>query len=214
MGRFCNINGGRMKLAIGIPSGDQCFMDFTISLSQMLMYTLENRGMIKGLSRDIAIINAKSSIVHKGRSEIIEGCVRNGIDKVLMVDTDMTFPPSTAIDLLKRNKKIVAANVCSRRPPMIPNTRDINRKIIDFRKVHGVKEVGYVGTGLIMIDVDVFVKLGKPYFNIEWDEKNQRFDGEDYNFCEKAREKDYKIYCDFDLSEHVGHIGTTLCRTK
>lgn len=48
------------------------------------------------------------------------------------------------------------------------------------------------------------------------DEALKRFDptsktiSEDYNFCRKARKGGFQIWCDFDLTFKIGHIGTHL----
>jgi hypothetical protein len=57
----------------------------------------------------------------------------------------------------------------------------------------------------------VFDKLAKPYFRFEVDDKEQIV-GEDYVFCDRAREAGFRIWCDAALSREIGHIGQSIHR--
>jgi len=53
----------------------------------------------------------------------------------------------------------------------------------------------------------VFDTLAKPYFRYVTDEVGGEIVGEDYVFCDRAREAGFRIWCDAALSLEIGHIG-------
>lgn len=191
-----------MNIAIGIPSGDMVHKGFAMSLVGIIQYTNQHRPDIKA-----ACIDTRASIVQKGRHEIVEAALSIQADKILFLDSDMMFPANIATELEKQGKDIIGLNYTTRRIPIRPTCMKIDKSGYEDYKLSGVKEVGYIGTGALLVSCEVFKKIGKPYFNVFWDDKASRFVGEDYAFCDKARELGYKIYCDFDLSKEVIHIG-------
>ena len=63
------------------------------------------------------------------------------------------------------------------------------------------------GMGVMLVDLDVFQAIGKPYFAIGYSKAVDDYSGEDTYFCEMARQKGYDILIDWPLSEQVGHRG-------
>jgi hypothetical protein len=57
----------------------------------------------------------------------------------------------------------------------------------------------------------VFDKLSKPYFRFETD-AHGAIVGEDYVFCDRAREAGFRIWCDAVISREIGHIGQSVHR--
>jgi GT2 family glycosyltransferase len=66
-------------------------------------------------------------------------------------------------------------------------------------------EAYFVGTGVCLINMDVFKKLKAPYFAFTVDKNGQVANGEDGTFCDKARKAGYRVWCDPTIS--VGHLG-------
>jgi len=56
-----------------------------------------------------------------------------------------------------------------------------------------------IPTGCLLINMGVFDKLSKPYFRFETD-ANGAIVGEDYVFCDRAREAGFRIWCDAVMS--------------
>lgn len=70
-----------------------------------------------------------------------------------------------------------------------------------------LEEVTQAGMGLILVDSDVYRKIGEPYFALGFNPKEKCYIGEDFYFCDKARKNGYRIMIDQQLSKEVRHIG-------
>ncbi len=193
-----------MKVAIGVPSGDTVHADFAFSLSRMVLSTAKNTKI-----EIEQFISAKSSIIQKGRHSLVEAALLTKADYILMLDSDMTFPEDLLQVLVSKNKDIIGCNYGTRRVPFKQLVKTLTKEYYPEKK-DGVEEVGYLPTGVILIKLDVFRKFVKPYFDVVWN--GEDFNGEDYNFCDRARNLGFKVFCDFTLSKYIGHIGTAIVR--
>lgn len=191
------------KVIVGIPSGDMIHADFASSLIQMMIHSAYNCS-----NTDMAIINEKTSLVHKGRNKIVTEALKIGADKILFIDSDMTFPEYALKRLLDSGREIIGCDYMRRRPPYKNTTKGLSGDYLGYME-GGIKEVSYIGTGLLLVDCKVFQKIWTPFFDTKWDECINDFVGEDYMFCEKARQHGFNIYCDLDLSKDVCHLGVT-----
>lgn len=191
----------RLNIAICIPSTDMVHADFAMSL-----VGLATNSAVKV---NIGIINEKGSIIQRSRHTMVETALGSKglkFDKILFIDTDMTFPAEGLLRLLACNKPVVGCNATTKRPPIQPTCRALDKSFINPDD-EGVIEVGYIGTAFLLVDLCVFKAIGKPYFRVDYDAKKDIFNGEDYNFCDDARSQGFKVYCDNDLSNEIGHIG-------
>jgi hypothetical protein len=59
----------------------------------------------------------------------------------------------------------------------------------------------------MLVQSEVFTKIGKPYFALGYSPADDNYVGEDFFFCKKAREKGYQILIDQGLSKEVRHVG-------
>jgi len=131
---------------------------------------------------------------------------------ILFLDSDMRFPRNTLLRLLARNEVIVGANYSTRANPVKPVTfrddEDPDGRVYTEADSVGLEEVASVGFGCVLIDLDVFRALSRPWFNFEWDPKARNFTGEDVFFCRRARkELGQKVFIDHDLSHEIKHVG-------
>jgi len=191
----------KKRILIGIPSMDMVHADFAMSLGVIMYHAASLKGY------EVSIINQKTSIIQKGRHDLIDLAFQVEADKVLFLDSDMIFPYNVVEVLASAKKDIIGCNYCTRTEPSMPTCRDKDRRLIGFKRLEGISEVGYIATGCLLIDLEVFKRIGKPYFTVKWNEDKQWFQGEDYCFSEQAREAGYEIYCDHDLSRSVQHIA-------
>jgi hypothetical protein len=65
-------------------------------------------------------------------------------------------------------------------------------------------------TGCLLIKMNVFSKLRRPYFHLRVDEGLGVEIGEDIVFCEKARKEGFQVWCDPALSLELGHVGQSV----
>ena len=131
--------------------------------------------------------------------------VNENCDYLFLTDDDMIFPPNTLKKLLSYQKDIVGV-AC--------HPRNSEKKTyVTLDKVHKdntdlpkeLFECERVGTGIMLIKTEVFKKLSWPFFAFKSDINGFTLNGEDWFFCDKAREAGFKIWCDPTLS--IGHIG-------
>jgi len=191
-----------LKVVIAIPSEDQVYTDFALSLVTMVSMTLQKHSSIIILS----IVNEKSCSIAQSRCKLVEMAKQQKADAILFIDDDMVFPADLLIRLAKHNKDIVGCEAITHRIPFKSNCVKISGQSTDGSD-HGLEEVYSVGTGIMLIRMPVFDKLTIPYFDQIYDKEKNRWQGEDVGFCIKAGLAGIKIYVDHDLSKSVDHLG-------
>lgn len=198
-----------MKLAIAVPSGDMMYADFALSLNAMCIHTLMKQIQIT------AIINKKGSMVNQARCSLVEDAKKTGASHILFIDSDHVFPKDLAERLIAGNKDIIGIHCVTKRQPIRSNCEDLKGNRLT-KPGAGIEEVSRLGTGIMLINLDVFNKMKLPYFEFKFDKgglmgrRSPHWVGEDYFFCEAARHHGYKIYVDHDLSKECYHIGTSM----
>lgn len=180
-------------VAIGIPSGDMVHADFAMRLATLCL----NPGA------RTCIINAKSSLVALGRNQCVEAAKLAGATHLLFLDSDMLFPIDTMTRLLRHNKDIVGAAYSQRVAPFHP--LGVTQEGEHMHVTSGLRRMKIIPTGCLLINLKIFDKLAKPWFNTRVE--GEKILGEDYYFCEQAHKAGFEIWCDGDLSREVGHIG-------
>jgi hypothetical protein len=128
--------------------------------------------------------------VHQNRETIINQAIKGNCSHLLFVDSDMMFNHDMINKLMDLNKDVVGIK-CNKK--IFPLTPLVN--------VEELSEVPFVGTGIMLINMDVFKKMDKPYFS--FDDKSE---SEDQYFCNKVIENGFKVWCDPTIP--IGHIGT------
>jgi len=131
--------------------------------------------------------------VHINRQMIADEALKSECSHLLMVDSDMMFGCDAIVRLMNNNKDIVAARYNKR---IIPTVSTV---LGDFTQP---TEVPFLPAGFMLVNCDVFKKIGKPYFS------HQDAESEDVYFCEKAKKNGYKLICDPTIQ--VGHLGTAV----
>lgn len=190
-----------MKLAIIVPSGDMVHADFAMCLAAMCI-DLQKSG------HEVALINPKSSLVQKGRTDGVIHAQEIGAEAVLFIDSDMTFPHTTARQLIDRKASIVGVTCTRCRPPIELIGKKLSTdKPFQLEDLNtGLQYAATLGMGIMFIHIRVFAELPKPWFHVE--QSSSIVISEDEWFCSLAVDCDVPIRCDTDLSAHIGHIGT------
>ena len=156
--------------------------------------------------------------VAENRNYIATQAVRNKSDYLLMIDDDMTFPSDTLDQLIADNKDIVGVAYHSRgstdKIKLVPDIMSIAEvdkgKYINLEEETDPKykdtfECYATGTGIILIKTEVFLKVPQPWFEFTYFENGKCKEGEDWNFCFKAKDNGYKIWTNPKIK--VGHLG-------
>ena len=189
------------KVAICFPSADMVHADFALALAGLCNSTPP---------LETPIVNNKSSIVAAARNDGVRSARELGCDHLLFLDSDMTFPRTTLHRLLVHREPIVGATYVKRAPPfgLLGSALDPH-PTTDAR---GLTEMRRIPTGCLLIRMSVFDALTKPYFRYITDETGGEIVGEDYVFCDRAREAGFRIWCDAALSLEIAHLGQHACR--
>ena len=194
-----------MKTMIAIPCMDTVQTEFASSLMN-----LQRVGSIRTVFLPGSLIYAART--NLGRMAIGENC-----DYVLWIDSDMVFPDTLLIDLMKdmEGRDIVSAICHMRRAPFRPvlwkklrlgETAFLNESEgwPDYPR-DGIFEVEGCGFGCVMMRTEVLKTVIDKYHELFAPLPGY---GEDLSFCIRARGCGYKIHADPAIQ--VGHKASTI----
>jgi hypothetical protein len=200
-----------LKIAIGIPSPGMWYADFAMNLIALMNYSLE-RELIKNRKTDLRVIHNRGSILPKQRLEIVKNAQEAGADYLLWLDCDHTFPANLLEQLLSHKKDVCAINCVTKSIPANPTARQKSETILGGAPVYSypnakLERVWRVGTGVMLVDMNVFEKTGANIFHMQYREDTKSYQGEDWTMCEAIEREGFEIWVDHELSVQVGHIG-------
>lgn len=174
------------------------------SLDRLVAYSISN-------GVNVVIAKTYGSIIPMNRNKLIAKAIENDADYVLLIDSDMVFGEDSLVQLLKHKRDIVSALCVAKTPPFNPVAKVLNkdggytiRAGLDEGRFYS--DIDMVGAAYLLIKIDVFSKIKKPYFAMP--EFMDSIMGEDVYFCRKAKEVGYDICIDTSLV--VGHIGEAI----
>jgi hypothetical protein len=201
------------KVLISIPNTGLIRIETMVSIVEML-----------GNSQvECKFSTPDSCYVAMNRCQSANEAVMDDYDFMLCIDTDMIFPADALNTLLGRDKDIIGVTYNFRTGPpgsviaIDPNNADgvpMARSSIDdyegARYIATLPDEPFIcaalGTGFLLIKVDVFRKLPQPWFHVTpYINGAEDMMGEDYWFCKIAKEHGYDIWCDPSIA--MGHIG-------
>ena len=187
----------QLKLAIGLPM-----------LHPFIHYKFVNSYLGLQRPQGSTAISLVGSLTSLARNSIVDIAIERGFTHLLFLDTDMTFPADTIKKLISHDKDIVSGLYFERYAPYRPMLRkrlDDGYSLVDYTK-GGLVECDALGAGCLLVKIDVFKKIGKPYFEYRLTKKGikETFLSEDIVFCERAREEGFKIFCDTTI--RCGHL--------
>ena|SRR3990167_2575188 len=186
----------RIKLAIGMTTAGQIKSQTAFCLFRAL----------KNFPYEYDVLIKEGGALHANREQVAKLAIQLQCTHLLFVDSDMQFEKDAIIRLLEREKDIVGVHYNQRKLPLTSTV------IMDKEKKLALKETfttcDGVGTGFLLINLDVFKKLSHPWFFWESDSEGNISMSEDFWFCKKAREAGFEIWC--DLSVPIKHLGDYL----
>lgn len=194
-----------MRTLIAVPCMDMVHTDFLRAL-----LSLEVTG-------EVQYTFAQSSLIYDARNKLADVAISEDFDRVLWLDSDMTFPP----DLFRRlhadldgGKEFVSGLYFGRRPPFGPI---VYRQLYFTHEDHwptphadsfedypedAVFQVAGCGFGAVMMTVDllrrIYERFGPVFSPVSGF-------GEDLSFCLRASELGAGLWCDSSLK--LGHVG-------
>ena len=204
------------KILIAIPSFGNIYFETTVSLLNLR----------DNCPFNTAIKLKKATYVHTARNRLVYDAVAAEATHLMFIDADMQFKPNAFNEMMeksiKRNLDLVGGLYVSR----FNEKTNIIKKIIkpkdgepflqDIKELPTTKdlfEVDVIGTGFLLIKMDVFKKLNPPFFYYtspkEFGMKEVPFPnselGEDVVFCLNAKKSGFQIFCDPTIE--LGHVG-------
>jgi len=185
------------RVGICVPSTGQV-------LTKFMHYLID---MLNCCDVPFYFYSCEGCLIPKNRQQMVQWARDDGCSHVLFLDADMKFPPDLLDILLYRDCDVIAANCTSRKHPVKFLAEDEGAQVITDSDSVGIQQVNRVGTGIMLIRVDVFDCIAEPWFIIGYNPETGNYTGEDYWFCEKCREAGIPIWIDHDVSRHVAHIG-------
>jgi len=189
--------GKRVLLAI-INNRKYVPMYFCQNIFELIDYSRVN-----GIKIDIRTFSAVE--VQQMRNIACNFAIENNFDYIFMVDTDMQYPIDSIVRLISHDKNFVVGSATERYPPFYPtqykklnvkNFKDkLNRVFISDKDKNLIK-IGFSGVVGALVKVDIFKKLSKPYFKVEYKKNNEDVIGSDIYFCNQLNKKRIKLYLD------------------
>jgi len=196
--RYFNWHLQHRKVGIGLPM-----------LFPFIHYKFVNSFLAMSKPPNHISISHKGSLTALARNTIVDIAQQQGCDYLMFLDTDQTFPPDTIFKLLKHQKDICSGLYFERYAPYRPVIRKSHPSggysLADYTQGDLI-EVDATGGGCLLINMEVFERLEKPYFDyrIEKSGIKETFFSEDLVFCEKVRAAGYKIHV--DTTVRCGHL--------
>jgi hypothetical protein len=153
------------------------------------------------------VVKMGLNIAHSRRDVIRES---GQSDFVWFIDDDHVFDYDLVFKLMSRDVPIIQPLVLTRKSPFGPvmmkgkSITEPNlwqRLALDQNMpLSGIIEVDAVGAAGMLIRRDVLNAISDPWF-----ENPPDLIAEDITFCNKARQKGFKVYCDLDNT--MGHMN-------
>lgn len=191
-----------MKLAIATPlSGNVVpveYFESVLAMKKPADYIFLRAGSYQG-------------VAHM-RNQLVEGAKQYGCTHILFLDVDHRHNIDTIPMLMSHNKPIVSGLSFMRQDPYEPCMFRgmINRyETVTEWEEDELVEVDSVGCACLLIDMEVFENIERPWFDfIANPDPTVKYGiGEDVYFCNKAKMAGYKIYVDTSIqNSHLGIV--------
>lgn len=199
-----------MKTLIAIPCMDQVPSMFCKSLLGMRSVGEAEYSFVLG------------TLIYDARNKLAEKAIKEGFDRVLWLDSDMTFDPDLQERMHKRLDEgydYVTGLYITRKRPYKPTIykelaiHDVDGALypeavcyIDY-PYESFFEIAGSGLGCCMMSVKlidkIYKKMGMPFSPV------LGF-GEDLSFNLRCRDVDAKMYCDSSIrATHIGYANVT-----
>ena len=201
----------RLKVVIGVPSGQTWNARFGVCLVNLVSYFANTR--VPGYdAQALQVVNTRSSILSMNRMNIVKQAQALQADYVLFLDTDHTFPKELLHRLLSHGERVVAVNCVTKSIPACPTARRMSidpkgEVVYSDPGMQGTEQVWRVGTGVMLVDLDIFQQLGHGCWEMKYRPEAETYQGEDWSFCEACEKVGIPIYVDHSASQVVGHEG-------
>lgn len=189
-----------MKTLIAVPCMDMVHTPFVCALLSQ-----------PPLEGETEIRFGANSLIYDTRNQLADYAVRRGFDRILWLDSDVTFAPDFSHRLaahLDAGLEFVTGLYMTRKTPVKPTIFDV--LTADPPAVHcyedypadALFEIAACGFGGVIMTTDLVRRVieayGMPFSPVLGV-------GEDLSFCLRAKAVGAKLYCDSSIK--MGHVG-------
>lgn len=194
----------KSKLAVCIPTRDTLHSAHALCLTELVKFNTMN-------DIDTHIFMDASTILLTQRERLGTMALELNSEFILWLDSDITFPATTAVRLMSHNEPLVAANYIRRQLPAKGVAYEVigdwqNPLPFDYQDT--LVEVQGVGMGCMLMKTEILTKIPKPWFEFGWSPQSNDFLGEDMILCQKMSRAGYTVKIDTNLSHELRHLGT------
>jgi GT2 family glycosyltransferase len=192
------------KVLVGMPVYDSVHVETVSSL--LALY--------RDCQTPVIIRFVPYTYIHLARNMLLMEAIDLDATHLLFIDADMVFPKDGLDKLIAHDKDIIGGLYHTRAEkhnPVIYRKKGDSLEIIEDYPKDKIFKVDVIGTGFLLIKMEVFKNMQPPFFYYadpeEYGLKSVHLAdlGEDTTFCLKARKNNYKIFCDPTIK--IGHIG-------
>jgi GT2 family glycosyltransferase len=130
-------------------------------------------------------------------------------DKILWIDSDITFTPQDALTLIKSDKDIISGAYLlgSGEVTIYPKMLESGYTFQQVKEMTEPIQVDGCGFGFVAVKSGVFESLTRPWFQATTLKREDGFDlhimGEDLSWCKRVKDQGFEIW--FDPSVKVTH---------
>jgi len=196
------------RVAILVPSDDQVKTEFATSLVNMIQHTYHEPAL-KSVMEACVVQFFGSSILPFSREQLAKFAIASNATHTLWIDSDMRFPKDMLLRFLRRDELIVGINAMSRREPYRCTAQTApGEPLVTTADSSGLEKVHRMGFGVMWVATSVFKEMQNPWFDFNYVESKECWQGEDFAFFERARALGHPFYVDHDLSKEVFHMGS------
>ena len=152
-----------------------------------------------------------STILLTQRERLAIEAQKIGAEYMLWLDSDMVFPPTTALRLMAHNEDVVAANYVRRQPPykgVAYETIGDWQNPLPYEPQDDLAPIEGIGMGCMLMRTCILDEIPQPWFEFGWNPQTTDHLGEDMIFCQKIAQAGYTIKVDTQLSMETLHLGT------
>lgn len=192
-----------MRIACGTPCGDEIKTDTANAITVMLL-SMQKAGVDVGW-------RCCKGIKPYTQNELITAAWGDKLDALLLIDSDMVFPPDTLLRLLAHNQPLVGCIYRARQAPYPALFGPLDGTT--YGQDAGLLPVDYFPSGMMLMRRAVIAAVGYPWMEDYWGEQPSDTVMHDVHFCRKAQAVGIQPYVDFALSREVRHIASTHIHT-
>lgn len=197
-----------IRLLISVPSCREWKAAFGSSFLSLNCFLLKAGVRNHKLTQVYPDIMAQASCLSQARQIAFNKAKDGGFTHWLSLDDDMMFPHDLVDQLIQHEKEVVTANYRRKSPTQITGVcMGLDGQIIDSTGKTDLEEIGWMGGGCFLADIEKIKHVEGPHFEVVWSKDLNNYFDQDYYFSAKLRQAGIKIWMDNACSQHIKHVG-------